>query len=607
LSSWIDYTVNGIIIGNIYALLAVGLALIFGVARLINFAHGSVYVVGAYTGFLAVTQLGTPLPVTLLIVVVVGALLGLAIERFGLRPLQGYAHIAPLLATIGISFVLDQLVQLFFKPDPRALPSDLLNIRFQVGSGTIGALDLVIAGVSLGSAALLYYFLRFTKLGWAVRATAQDRDAAQQMGVDVNAVNRTVFAIASDLGAVAGLLVGMYYNYIDPAMSFQATLKGVVAQVVGGVGNVPGAIAGSILLGLVESYGIALFGTSYRNLFAFILLVVVLVLRPNGLFASRRQTPPEPMTGTFIAPSKPVRLPPRVLLAIAVVLAGVPLVISNPYVLQILTNAWLYGLLGLSLTLIAGTVGLISLGHAALLAIGGYASALLAINFGMPVALSILCAGLIAAVLGTALVFPSFRLRGHYFSIATLAIGEIVSLVILNWESLTRGPIGLSGIPPLSLFGFDLDTDRSIYWFTLGVMVVLAALQFRLLGSHLGRVLRAVRDDDVAARSYGIGLDRYKALAFAVGSFTAGISGAITSHLYSYINHETFNDQLSILALTIVILGGMGNVAGAILGSVLLVGLPEVFRVAAEYRVLIYGLVLLLLVRFRPQGLLGTV
>jgi branched-chain amino acid transport system permease protein len=607
MASWFDYTINGLIIGNIYALLAVGLALIFGVSRLINFAHGSVYLVGAYTGFVAITHLNTPLPITIVIVIAVGALLGLVIERFGLRPLQGYAHIAPLLATIGISFVLDQLVQLTFSPDPRALPSQLPDVRFQIGAGTIGSLDILIAATGLISAILLFAFLRYTRLGWAVRATAQDRDAAQQMGVDVNAVNQTVFAIASGLGALSGLLVGMYYNYIDPAMSLQATLKGIVAQVVGGVGNVPGAVAGSLLLGLVESYGIALFGTSYRNLFAFILLVAILVLRPNGLFASRRRNPPEPMTGTFIAPSKPLNIPTRALVAVVVAMALLPLVLSNPYVLQTLTNAWLYGLLGLSLTLIAGTVGLVSLGHAALLAIGGYASALLALNLGMPVGLSILAAGVITAAIGTVLVFPSFRLRGHYFSISTLAVGEIVALVILNWESLTRGPIGLSGIPPLALFGIELDTVQSVYWFALGVLVVLAALQFRLLGSHLGRVLRAVRDDDIAARSYGIGLDRYKGLAFAVGSFAAGVSGAVTAHLYSYINHETFNAQLSILALTIVILGGMGNVMGAIVGAVLLVGLPEVFRVAAEYRVLIYGLVLLLLVRFRPQGLFGTI
>src|SRR5208337_4084222 len=126
----------------------------------------------------------------------------------------------------------------------------------------------------------------------AVRATAQDREAALQMGVNVNAVNSAVFAIASALGGLGGLLVGMYYNHIDPAMSFQATLKGVVAQVIGGVGNVPGAMLGSLLLGLIESWGVALFGTSYRNLFAFLFLILILVLRPNGLFSSARRQPP---------------------------------------------------------------------------------------------------------------------------------------------------------------------------------------------------------------------------------------------------------------------------------------------------------------------------
>ena len=156
------------------------------------------------------------------------------------------------------------------------------------------------------AALLLFVFLRYTKLGWAVRATAQDRDAAMQMGVDVNRVNQTVFGIAAALGGLSGMLVGMYYNQIDTAMSLHATLKGVVAEVVGGAGNVPGAVVGSILLGLVESYGVAVFGTSYRNMFAFILLILVLVFRPNGLFASAKQAPPEPLTGTFIAPSRPI-------------------------------------------------------------------------------------------------------------------------------------------------------------------------------------------------------------------------------------------------------------------------------------------------------------
>lgn len=606
-TSFVDYTVNGLIIGNVYALLAVGLALIFGVSQLINFAHGSVYTVGAYIGWASITYLHTPLPLTLLLVVLGSGALGMLIEWVGLRPLQGAARIAPLLATIGISFVLDILVQLVFSPDPRALPTQLPDWRLQIGSGTIGALDLLIAGIGLTSAGVLFGFLRFTKLGWAVRATAQDRDAAQQMGVDVNRVNQAVFAIASALGGLSGVLVGMYYNNLSPAMSFQATLKGVVATVVGGVGNVPGAIVGSLLLGLTESYGVALFGTPYRNLFAFVLLLLILLWKPNGLFGRRRALPPEPLTGTFIAPSQPWPVPRWLLAALFAIAAVLPLFEPSPYVLQTLTNSWLYAALALSLTLVAGTIGQISLGHAGLLAIGAYASSLLTLDLHLPVGTSIVVAGLLTSVIGTALIFPAFRLRGHYVSIATLGIGEIVALTILNWESLTRGPIGVSGIPPLSLFGQDASSNNAFYWASFGAMVLLALLQWRLLRSHLGRTFRAVREDEVAARAYGVNPDRYKAMAFGFGGFAAGVSGAFTAHLYSYINHETFTSQISILALTMVILGGLGNISGALLGAVALVSLPELFRVTAEYRMLIYGIALLLLIRFRPQGLLGTV
>ena len=606
MSSWLDYTVNGLIIGNIYALLAVGLALIFGVSHLINFAHGSVYAVGAYVGWACFSYLHLPLAPTFLIVLVTCGALGIGIERLGLRPLSGAARIAPLLATIGIGLVLDQLLQILFTPDPRALPSPLPNWRIPVGGGTIGALDLLIAATGILSAAVLYGFLRFTKLGWAVRATAQDRDAARQMGVDTDAVNRTVFAIASALGGVSGLLVGMYFNHIDPAMSFQATLKGVVAQVIGGMGNVPGAIAGSLLLGLTESYGVAIFGSSYRNLFSFVLLLVMLVLRPNGLFASARSAPPEPMTGTFVAPGGRVSVPPWVVLAAVAGFALLPFLPNIPYVLQVLTNAWLAAMLAISLTLVAGSLGMVSLGHAALLLIGAYASALLAADSGWPVWASIPAAGVLTALIGTALAAPSFRLRSHYVSIATLGMGEIVGLVILNWESLTRGPMGVTNIPPLEIGAVELDSPQAAYWVCLGVLVVLALLQTRLLRSHLGRTFRAIRDDDVAARAYGVSLDRYKGIAFAFGGFGAGIAGGISAHLYSYINNETFTSTVSISALTMVILGGMGNVLGAILGAVVLTTLPEMFRGTAEYRMLIYGVVLLLLIRFRPQGVLGT-
>jgi branched-chain amino acid transport system permease protein len=606
IDTWFDYTINGIVVGNIYALLAVGLALIYGVSHLINFAHGSIYMVGAYIGWLSITRLGTPLPLTLLVVVIGCGLLGVLVERVALRPLRDAPRIAPLLSTIGVGLVLDQVVQLVFTPDPRGVPSQVPDWRLAVGGGTIGALDILIGAIGLASALLLYLFLRFTKLGWAVRATALDRDAAKQCGVDVNLVNSTVFAIAAALGGVSGLLVGMYYNNIDPNMGYHAGLKGIVAQMIGGMGNVPGAIAGSLILGLIESYGIAALGTSYRNLFAFVVMILILILKPNGIFAKGRSLPPEPLTGTFIAPSAPVRLPWSVVSAAIAVAAALPLVVHNGYLLQTLGISWLYGVLAISLTLVAGTAGQISLGHAGLLAIGAYGSALLAMRLGLPVPVSIPLAGLITAGLGTLLLYPSFRLRGHYVTIATLGVGEIVTLVILNWDSLTQGPIGLSAIPPLSAFGAKAISGVWIYEIALIVLLLVAGLQHRLLTSHLGRTMRAMRDDDVAARSYGVVLDRYKALAFGMAGLSAGVAGGLLAHVYSYINHETFTSQVSLLALTMVILGGLGNIAGAVLGSVLLVGLPEIFRFAAEYRMLIYGLALLLLIRFRPQGLLGT-
>lgn len=374
------------------------------------------------------------------------------------------------------------------------------------------------------------------------------------------------------------------------------------------MGNIPGAVAGGLLLGLTESFGVALFGGSYRNLFAFVLLLLMLALRPNGLFSRRGALPPEPLTGSFIAPSRPVRIPPWSIVAAFAAAAALPLVAPDQsYLIQTLTNAWLYAILALSLTLVAGTLGLVSLGQAGLLAIGAYASALLATDAHLPVLLAVPVAGVLTAIIGTLLIWPAFRLRGLAVSIATLGFGEIVALVILNWDSLTHGPIGVVGIPGPSFEGIDLGSNQDLYWLSLAALAILWFAQARLLGSHLGRTFRAIRDDDTAARAFGIRPGRYKATGFAIGGFLAGISGAITASIYTYINHETFTAQISVLALTIVILGGLGNLAGAVVASIALIALPELFRFTAEYRILIYGLVLILLVRFRPQGLFGTV
>lgn len=601
-----DQTINGLVIGNIYVLIAVGLAIIFGVGNLINFAHSSVYMIGGYVGWMCIVRLHLPLPIAFVAVAVVCGLLGILIERFGLRRLQKSARIAPLLATIGISFMLDQLTQLIFSPNPQSFPNPLPAVRIPVGSGSIGLIDLLIAATGITASILLYVFLRYTRFGWALRATAQDRDAALQMGVDVDSVNRVAFAIASILGGLAGLLIGIYFQTVYPTMSFQAGLKGFAANLLGGLGNIPGAVIGALMLGLIESYGVGLFGSSYRNLFAFVILIAVLVIRPNGLFNARRKTPPEPLTGTFIPNHHPIRIPRWLIIGVTLVLIGLPLFADDPYLLQVLTNAWLLAMVALSATLVTGTAGQTSLGQAGFLAIGAYTSALLTLRLHWPFELALVSAGVLSAVLGVLLVFPAFRLRAHYVAIATLGIGEIVSQVILNWQSLTNGPLGLTNIPTPTILSHEVFLPKEIYWYTLVLLAGIIVLQWRLTHSALGRIWRSIREDDIAAQSYGINLNRYKALAFSCSAFIAGLGGAFTAHMYTYINNETFPNSTSILALTVAILGGLGNMAGAVIGAVVLTILPEVFRAFADYRYLFYGLALVLLIRFRPQGLLGT-
>jgi len=602
----LDALLSGLITGNTYALVAIGLSLIFGVADLVNFAHGSVFALGAMLGWFLVAELGWPLPAALAGVVAATALVGLVIERVAVRPLVGAPPIAPLLSTVAISLVLDRGLELVFQPESRRLPSLLATDNFRVGAMRVGTLDLAILLVSLASVAALWVFLRYARLGYAIRATAQDRDAAQQMGVNVGGVQGLAFALASGLAGLGGLLVGMYFSSVEPSMGFNAGLEGFAAATLGGLGSLPGAVLGGLLLGVIESFGVTWFGGSARQLIAFAILIGVLWLRPNGLLGSAGVVLREPMTGTFFAAARPVRLPPRAL-ALLVLVAGVVLPWwGSGYLLRVGSVVGIFAILALSLTLVAGTAGQVSLGQAGFLAIGGYTSALLTKEHGWSFWLALPASGVVAAFLGAVLLSPALRLRGHYVAIATLGIGAMVTSAILNLEGLTRGPLGINAIPAPTLLGRPLDSPRAFYLLVLAVLLLCAALVWQLQRSHLGRGWRAIREDEVAARSCAVPGSGYKSLAFALGAFVAGLGGSLLAHQYTYVSPDMFGVLVSVLALTIVVAGGMASVVGAVAGAVVLVGAPELFRPLQEIRMLVYGLLLLVMIRFRPQGLLGS-
>lgn len=296
------------------------------------------------------------------------------------------------------------------------------------------------------------------------------------------------------------------------------------------------------------------------------------------------------------------RLALGALLAAAVLL---PAMVRSPYVLHVAVLAGIYVVLTLSLNLITGFCGQFSLGHAGFYGIGAYTAALLAVHAGTPFILNLGAAAAAAAVAGFLIGIPTLRLGGIYLAMATLGFGEIIHLVLLNWMSVTRGPLGIPAIPGPALFGVDLATPARQYYVALGLVVLASLVVTRLVNSSFGEAIQAIRDDEIAAEALGVPTTRLKVVTFAVSAALAGMAGAFFAHYTTFISPGSFTLVESILVLSLLVFGGMGSVEGSIAGAVLLTAAPEVFRFLAEYRMVIYGALLLGLILFRPQGLLG--
>jgi branched-chain amino acid transport system permease protein len=291
-------------------------------------------------------------------------------------------------------------------------------------------------------------------------------------------------------------------------------------------------------------------------------------------------------------------------LVLGIILLLVPIFINSNYIMHILITIAIYGILVLGLELILGQTGLFSLGHAAFYGMGAYTSALMVMSLGLPIWVGAIGAVVTSGLLGVLLGFPTLRLRGDYLAIATLGFGEIFRLILVNWDSLTNGPMGLPGIPRPQLFGQMFDRTMYFYMIVAAFFICLAAT-YRISGSFLGRAFRAIRDDDDVAEFLGIDIAKYKILAFAIGGMYAGLAGSFYAHYIIFISPDTFVYQDSATLLAMVFLGGAGTVIGPVVGAVALVLLPEVLRFLVEWRMLVVGVLMVVMMIYRPQGIIG--
>ena len=275
--------INGISLGSIYALIALGYTMVYGIMRLINFAHGDIYMLGAYVGFFVTTQLQMGFFPALICSMVVIGITGVLIEKLVYKPLRSSSKISILITAIGMSLFIEYTTMYFLTPQPRTFPPVLPNTIFHLGDIIVSFQQLVILGSTVVLMLLLWYIVQYTKMGKAMRAVSYDTDAALLMGINVDHVISFTFALGSALAGAAGVLVGIYYNTIDPLMGIMPGLKAFIAAVLGGIGIIPGAMMGGLILGVVEALVSGFISSTFRDAAAFGILIVILLIKPTGL------------------------------------------------------------------------------------------------------------------------------------------------------------------------------------------------------------------------------------------------------------------------------------------------------------------------------------
>ena len=291
-----------------------------------------------------------------------------------------------------------------------------------------------------------------------------------------------------------------------------------------------------------------------------------------------------------------------ILLAILIL---VPLFIHNDYILNVAIMVGIYVILASSMNITNGYTGVFSMGHSAFYGIGAYATGILTWHFHTGFWTGLLVAGVAAILFGLLLGLPTLRLKGIFFAFVTVSFLEILRLVTLNWTSVTRGPMGIRGIPAPTVFGWECSTNLHFYYLILIMDVLVIFLIYRVVHSRIGRAFIAIREDDLAAAALGIPTFRYRLIALSLSTFFCGLAGCFYAHYATFISVDSFGVGETFVIMTMMVVGGMGTIIGPIVGAVLLVVFPEIFRFLLEYRMIAYGVLLISVILFRPEGLFG--
>ncbi len=616
--------VFGLSNGAMLALNAIGVTVIYSAVRTLNLAHGDVFALTTALVTTLINSLGAQrnwpplllvgaLALTLGAAALFGALLSIGVERLAFKPFRGRSRLAPLIATLGISFILFQaaLVWRTFQPswipgEHRSVPGlpevptdripDLLPDFDLVRAAGLPVRvifrfnDLFILLVAVTLALATSTFLQRTRTGRAIRASAQNPLLAEMFGVNLDQTTRRAFALGGALAGAAAFVFALYYARPFGKHGAESGLLAFAAALLGGIGSPVGALLSGLLMGVFAAFSDYFMSAQWTPVLLLTLFIGLLVLRPTGIAAGEGVD--DSTAGIardavmLIAPGQHTRLN-RWLVWIFAALAVFP-VVSAVFGLggqTLLRGIGIFMLLALGLNLLLGLAGVLDFGYAVSFGIGAYVTAILTnrwgevgarlpqpVDFIIVLLLSISLAALFGALKGRLMT----RLRNDYLAVATLALGLLAQRVIINWKDLTGGAGGLGALPPPTILTVPLANPTAQYYLVFGAVVLAALAVQQLIHSRTGRAWLASSEDETAAASFGVDVARYKTLAFILSSALAGAAGALYASTLAYVDPDVVAFHVSSLTLAMVILGGAGSVPGAILGALMIIGYDKV-------------------------------
>ncbi|MBN8985926.1 MAG: ABC transporter permease [Rhizobiales bacterium] len=583
-------------------LVASGLSIIFGVTRIVNFAHGAFYMLGAYVAFSLTERLSGALGFWggIVSAAVIVALIGVLVEMLLLRRIYRSPELFQLLATFGLTLMVEDLAVLIWGPD------DLLGRRapglrgafdfFGQAIPTYDVLLMVLGPVVLGALWLLFHRTRW---GVLVRAATQDRDMVAALGVNQKWLFTSVFALGVFLAALGGALQ-IPRDAVNHTMDLRIIVDVFVVVVIGGLGSITGAFVAAVLVSELNAFGILIF-PKISIILVFLVMAVVLIVRPWGLFgkpeAAARQTP-----GLAVQPWRPLSAQARLaFVGVLILAAALPLLGSN-YALIVGAEIAIFVIFAVSLHFLMSVGGMASFGHAAYFGLGAYGVAFLAKLAGLPMVACLLLGPLLG--LFGAIVFGWFavQLSGVYFAMLTLAFAQIVWSIAFQWVDVTGGDNGILGVWPAAL----VATPARFYWLALAITALSVVVMRVLVFSPFGYALRATRDSGLRSEAVGINSKRIQWAAFVIAGTFAALAGALFAYLKGSVFPDNAGIALSVDSLVMVLLGGVETVSGAVVGAIVYKALSIWLVSYTELSKLVMGAVIVVLVVMFPKGIVGT-